>query len=224
MQVIHRSRNAPRAAHRPSSLPFPSSPPIVQARDNHRPVLPHAPIRRLPLHHKVRCEAQLPPSVPHVRPAVRPLHDLRVIRHDGDVIPLAHETLVLARAAVGFVGEDLHHVLLGVRGLVGGAVAVGGDVELLVVVEELEHVARRGAVDDGGRNELVHGLVVRGAGRVVDETGAAAVDGAGEKGHADGALVGYPLECADEVSTLEVLRKRVSMWNSERDVAFTLDS
>jgi len=39
----------------------------------------------------------------------------------------------------------------------------------------------------------------------VDEAGAAAVDGAGEEGHADGFLVGYALEGADEVGAFQVL-------------------
>ena len=52
--------------------------------------------------------------------------------------------------------------------------------------------------------------MVGGAGRVVDEAGAAAVNGAGEKGHADGALVGYSLEGADEVRSFEVLGRKGS--------------
>ena len=87
----------------------------------------------------------------------------------------------------------------------GRAVAVGGHIERLVVVQHLEHVGWRRGVDDGGRDQLVHGLVVGRFGRVVHEAGAAAVDGAGEEGHADGFLVGDALEGADEVGALEVL-------------------
>ena len=47
--------------------------------------------------------------------------------------------------------------------------------------------------------------MVGGVGGVVDEAGAAGVDGAGEECHADGALVGDSLECADEVGAFEVL-------------------
>ena len=75
--------------------------------------------------------------------------------------------------------------------------AVGGDVEGLVVVQQFDEVGGRGAVDDGGGDELVHCFVVRGFGRVVHEACAAAVDGAGEEGHADGFLVGDALQCAD---------------------------
>jgi len=39
--------------------------------------------------------------------------------------------------------------------------------------------------------------VVGGFGGVVDDAGAAAVDGAAEEGHADGFLMGYALEGAD---------------------------
>ena len=38
--------------------------------------------------------------------------------------------------------------------------AVGGDVEWSVVVEEFEDVGGRGGVDDTGRDELVHCFVV----------------------------------------------------------------
>ena len=85
------------------------------------------------------------------------------------------------------------------------AVTVGGDIERLVIVQHLEHVGWRRGVDDGGGDELVHGLVVGGLGRVVHQAGTAAVDGAGEEGHADGFLVGDALEGADEVGAFEVL-------------------
>lgn len=64
------------------------------------------------------------------------------------------------------------------------AVAVGRDVEGLVVVQQLEDIRGGRGVDDGGGDELVHGFVVRGLGGVVHEAGAAAVDGTGEEGHA----------------------------------------
>jgi hypothetical protein len=44
---------------------------------------------------------------------------------------------------------------------------------------------------------LVHGLVVLRACRVVDETGAAGVDVAGEEGHAERFVVGNALKRAD---------------------------
>lgn len=83
--------------------------------------------------------------------------------------------------------------------------AVGGQVERLGVVQQLEHVRRRRRVDDRGRDELVHGFVVGRVGRVVHQAGAAAVDRAGEEGHADGFLVRDALEGADKVGALEVL-------------------
>lgn len=82
---------------------------------------------------------------------------------------------------------------------------VGGEVEGFVAVEQLEHVAGGGRVHDGGGDQLVHGFVVGGVGGVVHEAGAAAGDGAGEEGHADGFLVRDALEGADEVGALEVL-------------------
>ena len=64
-------------------------------------------------------------------------------------------------------------------------------------VEEFEHVGGGRRVDYARGNELVHCFVVRGLGGVVDETGTADVDGAGEEGHAEGFLVGDLLEGAD---------------------------
>ena len=67
--------------------------------------------------------------------------------------------------------------------------AVCRDVEGLVVVQEFEDVGGRAGVDNGGGDELVHGLVVGGLRGVVDEAGAAAVHSTGEEGHANGFLV-----------------------------------
>ena len=75
--------------------------------------------------------------------------------------------------------------------------AVGGHVERFIVVEEFEDVGGRRGVDDRGGDQLVHCFVVRGFGGVVHEAGAAAGDGAGEEGHAEGFLVGDSLEGAD---------------------------
>ena len=72
-------------------------------------------------------------------------------------------------------------------------------------MEEFEEVGGGWGVDDGGGDELVHCFVVGGVGGVVQEAGAAAVDGAGEEGDAEGFLVGDALEGADEVGALEVL-------------------
>ncbi|KAL8742350.1 MAG: hypothetical protein Q9190_005145 [Brigantiaea leucoxantha] len=149
------------------------------------------------LHHKIHREAQLPSTPPHIRLAVRPLHNLRIKRHNGHIVAPAHQLLVLPRPAIGLRLENLHHVFLGVRGGVGASVAVGGDVQRFVVVQELEHVGWWRGVDDGGGDELVHCLVVGRFGRVVHEAGAAAVDGAGEEGHSQGFLMGDALEGAD---------------------------
>ena len=75
-------------------------------------------------------------------------------------------------------------VLRDVEGFLGG-------------LQHLEHVRGGRRVDDRGADELVHCFVVRGFGRVVHDAGAAAVDGAGEEGHADGFLVRDALEGAD---------------------------
>lgn len=64
------------------------------------------------------------------------------------------------------------------------SMTVGGYIQRLVVVEKLEHVGWGRRVDDRGGDELVHGFVIGGLGGVMDEAGAAAIDGAGEEGHA----------------------------------------
>ena len=53
------------------------------------------------------------------------------------------------------------------------------------------------------------------------ETGAAGVDAAGEEGHAEGFVVGYALQGAEDVGAFEVLGYGVSMntqriWGLER--------
>ena len=89
------------------------------------------------------------------------------------------------------MSEDLDHVFFDIgRCARCAARAVGGDVERFVVVEELEDVAGRWGVDDGGGDELVHCFVVGGVGRVVHEACAAGVHCAAEEGHADGAPLG----------------------------------
>lgn len=47
--------------------------------------------------------------------------------------------------------------------------------------------------------------MIGGVGGIVDQAGAADVDGTGEEGHAEGFLVRDALEGADEVGALEVL-------------------
>lgn len=110
------------------------------------------------------------PRIPRAR------NSLRIIRHERDIIPPPHQLLHFSRPAVGISLEDLHHVFLGVGDGVGGFLAVGRDVEGLVVVEHFEDVGGWWGGDDGRGDDLVHGFVVAGMGGVVDEAGAAAVD------------------------------------------------
>ena len=156
----------------------PTSPPKLQTRHNNRPVLTDpAPIPALALNHKINGKTQPAASHAHIRAAERALHDLRIIRHDGDIIASTHEFLEFAGAGIGFGLEDFEHVFLCVGGLGrGGAVAVGGDVEGFVGVEQFEDVGGRRDVDDGGGDDLVHCFVVGGVGGVVQDAGAGAVD------------------------------------------------
>ena len=95
--------------------------------------------------------------------------------------------------------------------------AVGGDVERFVVVEQAEDGAADGRVDDGGRDDLVHRLVILRMGGIVDDAGAAAGHGAGEEGHPQGFVVGYALEGADQIRPFQVLQKLVSgRWSNRR--------
>jgi len=85
-------------------------------------------------------------------------------------------------------------------------VAIGGDVERSVVVQEFNHVVRCWSIDDRRGNKLIHGLVIRWVGRVVHESRAACVDRAGDEGHAHGFVVRDTLECADDVCALKILQ------------------
>lgn len=118
-------------------------------------------MRAIALHHEIDRQAQLAAADAHVRTAVCALDNFRIVGDDGDVIAATHELLGFARAAVGLLSEDLHHVLLGVGELVRAAVPVGWDVERLVIVQQFEHVRRWRRVDHRRRDELVHGFVVR---------------------------------------------------------------
>lgn len=194
----------------------------LQTRHNNGPVLGHIPVRRVPLHEEINGKTQLRKRAgcgaavcrAGCTPAriVRSIHRVRVIPYDSDIIAAAHEAALLARHARGIGLENFDHVFLCVGGDGGGgALAVGGDVErLVIVVEEFEDVGGWRGVDDRRRDDLVHCLVVGGAGGVVDEAGAAAVDGTGEEGHADAALLGDSLERADEICPFEVLRIGIS--------------
>lgn len=92
------------------------------------------------LHHKINRQTQLTPANTHVRAAIGALDNLRIIGNDSDVVPTTHELAGVAGPAVGLGSKDFHHVFFGVGGGVGAAVAVGGDVERFVVVEEFEDV------------------------------------------------------------------------------------
>ena len=52
---------------------------------------------------------------------------------------------------------------------------------------------------------MVHGLMIRGSARVVDEASATDVDSTGEEGHTDRPLVSYALKGTDEVGSLKIL-------------------
>lgn len=71
------------------------------------------------------------------------------------------------------------------------------DIQILIVVQEFDDVARLRGVDDRGGDELIHRLMIARMGRIVDEPGATDVDGAGEESHAEGFVVGDSLEGAD---------------------------
>ena len=99
--------------------------------------------------------------------------------------------------------------------------AVCGNVELFVVVEHFQHIIAGWSVDDGRGDELVHGFVVVGTRWVVQETGAAAGDRAGQDGNAEGTGLGDGLEGANEVRAFEVLEVRL-VWLEDDDGSYLL--
>lgn len=188
--------------------------PIFQTRHHHGSKLHHISICSLTLHQKVRRQTQLAPfpTTRHAGPAERAIDLLRIICHDRHVIPPGHQFPIVGRLPRDVVAKQLHHVLLGVRGLGRSrARAVGGDIERFVVVEKFEDVRGRWSIDHGRGDELVHCLMVGRVGRVVNETSAAGVDGSRQEGEADGALFRDALERADQIGTLEVLHSRSVM-------------
>ena len=135
-----------------------SSSPEVQTRHDHGSELDHAAsiAAGVSLDHEVDGQAQLALRCPaHVRLAELALHHLRIVRHHGDIVPSVHQLPHLAGTTVDVLAKDLHHVFFGVGGLCGpcpggvGAVAVEGDVEGLIVVEDFDDVGGWGRVDDG---------------------------------------------------------------------------
>jgi hypothetical protein len=86
-----------------------------------------------------------------------------------------------------------------------GTVTILGDIEGFVVVEKFEEVGGGWGVDDGRGDELIHGFVGRGVRGIVEETGAAGGDGAGEEGYSDGSLLGDALKGSDQVCAFEIL-------------------
>ena len=85
-------------------------------------------------------------------------------------------------------------------------------------VEKLEYVRWRGGVDDGGRYQLVHSLVIGWFCRIVHDTSAAAIDGTGQKSHPNRLLVGYTLKGTNEISAFKILME-VSVGHFRRLVS-----
>lgn len=184
----------------------------VEARDDDRTVLDGAAVATITLNHKVDGETEfalLTLSLTrkgHLTKSA--LNEIRIKSDTSDIIPPTHETLELTRLRINILTENLHHILLRIRGGMGTSVTVLRDVEGFVGVQETEDVGVWRGVDDGRRDDLIHCLVIVGFGGVVHETCAAHVDGAGEEGHAKRFVVCDALEGADEIGALEILLMR----------------
>lgn len=63
--------------------------------------------------------------------------------------------------------------------------AVSRDVERFVIVEKLKDIGGGRCIHDRGGDDLVHCFVVGWFGRIMNEAGAAAVNGTRKKGHPD---------------------------------------
>ncbi len=78
------------------------------------------------------------------------IDDLGIVYDARNIVPAAHQTPVLARLSIDILGEDLHHIFLGIGRLVVAAMAILWYVQRTVVVQQPENIAARGAVDDRG--------------------------------------------------------------------------
>lgn len=83
--------------------------------------------------------------------------------------------------------------------------AVGRDVERLVVVKETQNIGRRRTVHHTGGYDLVHRLVVLKTRWVVDEACTAAIDVSGKERDPERLVVRNTLERANQVGSLEIL-------------------
>lgn len=72
-------------------------------------------------------------------------------------------------------------------------------------VKKLEDIRWRRRVDDRGRYQLVHGLVIGWFRRIVHNPSTAAIYGPREKSHPDRLLMGYTLKGTNEVSAFKIL-------------------
>ena len=115
----------------------------------------------------------------------RALDDLWIICNACQVVPATHQSPVLTWTTVNICGKNLHHVFFGI-GWLGWrtAVAVGRHIDGFLRVEEAHDIAWQGSVDDRGRDQLVHCLVIRRVGRIVHKAGTTCVNAAREEGHA----------------------------------------
>jgi hypothetical protein len=117
-----------RNPHHPIHTHLEHSPPILQARHNHGPILHRRTIPPIVLHHKIHRKTQLATPLPRHRLSKRPTNNLRIIDNTRHIVPPAHKSLILSGLATDILGEDFHHVFFGIGGLVVTPVAVLRDI------------------------------------------------------------------------------------------------
>lgn len=155
-----------------------------QMRDNYRPVLGCRRVWTVSLHDKIDSQAQLAQTVLRTVDARIRAEWWLVLRHDGllvvgdkgRIVSAAHELLELSHRTAGIVVENLHHVFLGVRYLMGRLLAVLRHVKRLLVMQEFQDVATLRCCHNWRGNNLVHCLVVARMGGVMDKSGTSRID------------------------------------------------
>lgn len=110
--------------------------PILQTRYNDWSILHWRAVAPIVLYHEIDSQTQFPTAMSRHSLTKRPVHNLRIINYTRDIVPSAHEPLVLSWLAVDILGEDLHHVLLRICCLLVAAMPVLWNIECTVVVEQ----------------------------------------------------------------------------------------
>ena len=151
----------------------------LETWDDHGPILCWRSEPRVSLNYKINCQAQLRQalvSAMHACCVLSSCNDFGIVRNKSNVVPPTHKLLHLSRTTVRVCLKYLHHVLFRVRNRVSRLLTVCWNIEWLVIVQHLQNVGWRGRGDNGGRDDLIHRLVITWMAWVMNKTSTAAIN------------------------------------------------